>query len=937
MDCLGILSQAVTSAVSPVVSFCISPVSVCITYPFKVSENIRDLDAATSKLVAAQADVQDKVENAQLQGLTQKNQVKEWLDRVEATKGEVDEIKKRYRERSRCFGTQSFNCWSNCRISKDATKKLTEVHKLCEDGRFEEVATQLPPQAQELPVRSEVVPKEEADLQKIREYIDNDQDNIFGIWGMGGVGKTRLLHLVHNHYKGSSAFDIVVKVTASKECSVEKIQTELCEKCGFGRGNSVESQARIISDYLSNHNFLLLLDDLWDQIDLHRVGIPFSLDLVNQFKRKVVITTRLELVCSLMGVKKPLKVVGLDHEHALRLFKEHVGDEIINSHPLIPSLALEVVKELDGLPLALKAIGASMYGKKDPREWDYTIDLLKKSRLNEIEATPEEEKIYYRLKLSYDSLENKELKDCFLACSLWPEDYHIYKTDLIECWMGLGILDASDARNIYNPGITFIRKLLSACLLEEIEPNYVKMHDVIRDMALWLAHDLGKEKDKWVVRTGAGVNQVLHESYHWHSVERATLIWIPQNLANQSIPCDANKLQFLNVSRTVRAETVVKNINFFCHLTVLNMYSCKLNSFPHDISYLVNLRHLDLSHNNISSVPEELKFVRKLKYLFLEDNWIASFPKGVISELKELLILNLRAIDNQLRKQIDNTNGEDIDGENIDGENKRDYMTWLIKEIGCLRNIRSLSITLYDATHFQSIMEIPNLPIRFLVLDYVNETDMLLIPGSFLGNDRIRDNLEGLYLSVKSASRVIIESDSQNSYCPITDLQFENMEMLEEIILQKLAPKDLFTRLETLEIYDCGKLKDISWTLYLPSLQKLELVRCDNIIQLIEHFDSTSATEERTKVVPPTFPSLNELNLVDLPNLQTICDQSIMFPSLEKIGIYACVMLKKLPFRSNTVPSKLTIINVKGKEWWERVEWEDNDLKQILQPLVQFW
>ncbi|KAJ1696779.1 hypothetical protein LUZ63_005291 [Rhynchospora breviuscula] len=750
---------------------------------------------------------------------------------------------------------------------------------------------------------------------------------------MGGVGKTRLLDLVHNSYIRNSSFDVVVKVTASRECSVEKLQAELCEKCGFGRGTSVESQARIISNCLSNRNFLILLDDLWNQIDLHRVGIPFPLGLVSQFKRKVVITTRLLTVCGLMNVKKSHKVDSLDLEHALRLFKEYVGHETINSHPLVPSLALEVVKELDGLPLALITIGASMYGKKDPREWDDAIDLLKKSRLNEIEATREEEKIYYRLKLSYDFLESKKLRDCFLTCSLWPEDRHIYKDDLIECWIGLGSLDASDAQNIYNAGITLIGKLTSACLLEEIGPSHVKMHDVIRDMALWLAHDLGKEKDKWVVQTGAGVNQVLHENYHWWNVERATLIYIPRELADQSIPRDANKLQFLTVSvlDVIRTETLVKNLKFFCHLTFLNMSSCYLNSFPQDISYLVNLRHLDLSDNDISSVPEELKFVRKLKCLFLADNWITSFPEGVISELKELMILHLGAINNQLRKKSENTKDEDIDG-----ENKRDYMTWLIKEIGCLGNIRSLSITLYDATHFQSLLEIPNLPIRSLDLDYVNDTDTLLIPSGFIGNNRIRDNLDSLFLTVKSVSRVVLENESQNSYCPINHLEFERMEMLEEIIWQNSTPKDLFMRLETLIIMDCGKLKDVSWTLYLPCLQKLELIRCDNIITLIEHFNSVSTTEERTKMVPLTFPSLRKLTLEDLPNLQSICDQSIMFPSLENIWICRCVMLKKLPFRSNTVPNKLTIIKAR-REWWERLEWEDNDLKQILQPLVKIW
>ncbi|KAJ4791114.1 Disease resistance protein (CC-NBS-LRR class) family [Rhynchospora pubera] len=487
---VSFLGKTITAAIAAAVPSCIGPLSENIVYPFKVSDNVRALVLTTSALAAIQADVQEKVENAELQGLVQNNQVKQWLDQVEMVRGELDDIKNRYEKRLRCLGDRSFNCWSNYWISKDAKKKSTEVQELRDRGKFEEVAIQITPQVQEFSVGSDVVPQEEADLQEILRYIDNDEYDIIGIWGMGGVGKTRLLRRIHNHCKRSSDFDVLF-VTASRECSVEKLQEELCDEHGFGRGTGVVSQARIISNYLGNRNFLVLLDDLWDQIDLQRVGIPFPLGLVNQFKRKVVLTTRLVSVCGLMEVKKSLKVVGLDPEHAFRLFKEKVGNETIHSHPLISSLAIDVVKELNGLPLALITIGRSMYGKRDPREWEDAIDLLKRSRLNEIETTPEEEKIYYKLKFSFDSLESAELQNCFLACSLWPEDFPIYKIKLIECWMGLGLLCAFDAQNIYNPGYTLIGKLLSACLLEEEGSDFVKMHDVMRDMALWLVHTVG--------------------------------------------------------------------------------------------------------------------------------------------------------------------------------------------------------------------------------------------------------------------------------------------------------------------------------------------------------------------------------------------------------------------------------------------------------------
>ncbi|KAJ4786243.1 Disease resistance protein (CC-NBS-LRR class) family [Rhynchospora pubera] len=687
---ISFLSNTATSVITAVVPSCIEPISRNITYPFKVSDNVQALEVATNRLDSKQLDVKNRVHMEELQGLTQTNQVEQWFTQVEVVKEEVDEIKKRYDiERSRCLsliGSRSFNCWSNYRISKDAAIKLMEVEELCDRGnKFEEVATRLP---QALPVGLEAVSTEVVGLQEILRYIDNDQYNVIGIWGMGGVGKTHLLRLVHDHYKRSSAFDSVIFVTASKECSIEKLQEELCKKYSFGRGTDVESQATIISNYLSNRNFLILLDDVWEQIDLQRVGIPFPLGLVNQFRRKVIITTRSLVVCGQMDVQKSHKVVGLDDEKALCLFYKIVGNETINSHPLIKSLAIEAVKELDCLPLALKTIGRSMHGKKNSIEWYHAIDLIRKSRLHEIESCREENKIYYILKLSYDCLKTRELKDCFLACSLWPEDWNIPKTELIECWMGLGLLDASDAENPYNPGHILIENLLSACLLEQGEDS-VKMHDVIRDMALWLAHDSGKTRDKWIVRQGVGVNQVLHQQNSWCHVERAALfttLFIGfQHLVDEFIPCDANKLHFLMVRNDDRfgvVEPIVKNMGFFCTLAFLDLSDCRLESFPQDISKLVNLRHLNLSKNQISFVPEDLKHVSNLRNLFLADNRIASFPRGVISELKELLIIDL------FKNKISVNN-----------------LTWLIKEIICLRKIRSVGVTiLQHATQFWSIL-----------------------------------------------------------------------------------------------------------------------------------------------------------------------------------------------------------------------------------------
>ncbi|KAJ4762073.1 Disease resistance protein RPS5 [Rhynchospora pubera] len=810
-----------------------------------------------------------------------------------------------------------------------SAKKLMVVQNLCEDGRFEDVAIQLRPEVPELLVGSEVVvPQEEANFQEILRYIDSDKNGIIGIWGMGGVGKTRLLHLVHNHYKENSAFDVVVKVTASKECSVEKLQKELCENCGLDRGNSTEKS--IILNYLTKRNFLILLDDLWGQIYLEKVGIPLGLG--NRLKKKIVITTRSKKICGLMGVNKSLKVEGLDHENALRLFNENVGGETIQSHPLIPSLAEKVVKELGGLPLALITVGKSMSDKIYPSEWNHAIDRLEKSGLNELD----EEKIFHQLKLSYDSLNTKKLKDCFLVCSLWPEDYSIEKTNLIECWLGLGFLDLdiSDARNIYNPGYDVIRKLLSACLLEEVGSEYVKMHDVIRDMALWIARGEDKENDKWVVLDG--LDQMRHKNIRWSDVERASLIsyelMVPMNgkelplnpyeydelISDGSdewegvplIPCDATRLQFVRVRSgypfTATIDALVQNVSIFRDLEFLELRNCDLYSFPQGISQLVKLEHLNLENNHIKSVPDELKHVRNLRFLSLGYNSISLFPKGVLPELKELMVLDIYNINR---------------GSSEDGEEQ--YWTCLINELRCLSKLRCLSINLQQPAHFRNLLELSNLPVRTLFLHYKNETDTLEIPSSFIG--KVQDNLYKLELKVRSVRKLLFGSNYQSR---LGNLEFLSFLMYELEMIEwpwNVAPEDLLPMLHDLFL-ECWRILDVSWTLYLPCLRTLKLFRCVHIVQLFEPVGGCGSG-----AIKPTFPSLIRLELELLPEMEIICDESITFPSLEEITIHKCPKLKKLPFQSR---GKLKTIKIES-ECWERLEWEDNDLKQDLQGLVR--
>ncbi|XP_058074715.1 disease resistance protein RPS5-like [Magnolia sinica] len=337
---------------------------------------------------------------------------------------------------------------------------------------------------------------------------------------MGGVGKTTLLKKIN--IETTHGFNVVIWVVVSKEVNVGRIKNELGKRLGLIREedtNQVEIRASEIHNALSKMKFMLLLDDIWQRLDLELVGIPRPSN-----ESKVVFMTRFENVCYEMKAEKKVKVECLGWKEAWDLFRENVGEEALNSCGDIPGRAEPIAKECGGLPLMLITIGRAMASKKTPEEWENAKTALRSSP-SDISGT--ETEVFFRLKFSYDSIRDDIIKSCFLYCSLFPEEYDISKEDLIDYWIGEGFLDEwdEDFDSAHNKGHDLIGTLKSACLLESAsdEKTEVKMHDVIRDLALWISSECGKKKNKFLVKAGVGLSEALAIE-RWTEANRISLM-----------------------------------------------------------------------------------------------------------------------------------------------------------------------------------------------------------------------------------------------------------------------------------------------------------------------------------------------------------------------------------------------------------------------------
>ncbi|KAH9782033.1 hypothetical protein KPL71_008717 [Citrus sinensis] len=89
-----------------------------------------------------------------------------------------------------------------------------------------------------------------------------------------------------------------------------------------------------------------------------------------------------------------------------------------------------------------------------------------------------------------------------------PNIPELVETVAKECGglpLALITVDEYDGIAARNQGYCIVGTLLHACLLEEEEGNRVKMHDVIRDMALWIASTFENKNEKFLVLAGVGL------------------------------------------------------------------------------------------------------------------------------------------------------------------------------------------------------------------------------------------------------------------------------------------------------------------------------------------------------------------------------------------------------------------------------------------------
>ncbi|OQU84545.1 hypothetical protein SORBI_3004G074400 [Sorghum bicolor] len=474
------------------------------------------------------------------------------------------------------------------------------------------------------------------DMELLREWLDPKETNlvVISVWGFGGLGKTTLVRKVYDLEMERKSFDCYAWIAISHNYGIIVTLRQLIQELNEDQGkipadlgtmhyNKLNDTLRGV---LSNKRYLIVLDDVWDT----RAFNELSDLLMDDHKgSRIIITTRNNDVASLAQEMYKMKLKPLSSDDAFELFCRRTFQ---NSNMECPShlneLSRQIVSKCGGLPLAINAIG-NVLTVQEPDEitWRRMDNQFK----CELEDNPSLGKVRSALSISFTYLP-RHLKNCFLYCSMFPQDYLFTREQLVKLWIVEGFVSHRGQSTLEEVADGYFTELIHQSMLQLVENDEIgrvvtcRMHGIVRELALSFSR-----KERFGL---AEITNLVHENKD--DVRR--LLLSNSNQVNQLI---RSRMDLPHL-RTFIATSAVANDQLLClliskykYLSVLEMRDSHIDKIPDNIGDLFNLRYLCLRRTRVKSLPRSIKRLSNLETLDLKSTGIETLPREV-SRLKKL-------------------------------------------------------------------------------------------------------------------------------------------------------------------------------------------------------------------------------------------------------------------------------------------------------------
>ncbi|KAF4371377.1 hypothetical protein G4B88_003847 [Cannabis sativa] len=679
---------------------------------------------------------------------------------------------------------------------------------------------------------------------------------VISVLGMGGSGKTSLVAsllrspVVKKHFCGFYAWITISQTNYTIDNVLRSIFKEFADRVEdnvnpqeLNTMNQVQL-VKMIMKKLQHKRYLVVLDDVWEIENMWLVLKSALLE--NSLGSRILLTTRKEDVATFsLGTKRNVyNVRPLTENKAWELFwKKALPHDPDQCSTQLLQTARNLIKKCGGLPLGIATLGALMSTKKlEFPDWEGVLrslnwELSNNQRLNSLKSI---------LLLSFYELPNR-LKQCFLYCGNFPEDFEINPRRLARLWIAEGFVELGRGMTHDMMAERYITELVHRGLLQFTRRNHstqcLTMHDLNREFAVSIA----EEEGFFHVYNGQETNQhnkvyrlAVHENYRgaFGSMSKVRSFFVfgsnivDSSLLLQNLPCDFTLLRVLDLKDFPIPE-LSKNIVNCYNLTYLCLKRTQVKELPKGIGKLRNLQTLDIRQTEIKVLPKGIVKLTNLRHLFMRQfNYAAKLMEfdhfnicystkalaAGLSNLKKLQVLDsveagkdtireLRSL-TQLTK-IGLTNVHEVDGEDL---------CILIKEMKCMN---FLLLQASNVNEVLKIDELSNLASQFLA--------KLYLIGKLERLPCWLASLECLKILFLSWSRI---TDGELILSHVSTLpNLTTLSLIKSYEGNQLWFENGFVKLEILLLCCMPQLNEVIIERgVMPQLEKLFIVRCSHLL-----------------------------------------------------------------------------------------------------------
>jgi len=754
-------------------------------------------------------------------------------------------------------------------------------------------------------------------VKKITDEFQKPGVRMIGLHGLSGVGKTSLVKEVVKKALKDKMFEVVTMASVTKNPDVRKIQGQIADMLGFVLEEESDiARAARIHKILNNENksTLIILDDLWEEVNFNLLGIPCELEkedgvtnvqgksldvdslknvsdgkspdvdilmnvdgskninkgkspvdasdrvkaenFVPQYKGcKILMISEIKqvLLTQMEGKEESIFPVDvLKEEEAEMLFKKKAGISDKNSE--YDKLAAQIASKCKGLPMTIVTTARALKNKS-LSVWDQTNRKLESQNLT---GVPE-----FSTKLSYELLEDEELKYTFLLCARMGHDALIM--DLVKYCIGFGFLQGiNTARQTRDKLFMLVAKLKEAGLLSDsYSSDHFTMPDTVRRAALSIAYKENQlftmtngRLDEWPDKLQRYAAISLH---HCDFIEdfpgklnypRLRVLEIVNNIPRPKIPKNffkgVKELRVL-ILTGIHLPLIDSSVSSLYKLRMLCLEQCSmLDEELSIIGVLKRLRVLSLSGSDIKSLPNELNELKMLQIFDISNcPKLKKIPHGVISSMVSLEELYMR---NTLIQWEDEEQTRQSKIALLSDLNHLNQLTTLdiqIPNVSYLPKnlyfdkLDSYKIVIGDLSSFlETGFQMPEKyeTLKFLAVQLENGSDI----HSLMGIKMLFEGVENLFLelntvhekhnSVHEAHNIVHDLFYRlnlKGFPYLKHLWIVNNSTIQSLIHPKdrQYPEKAFPKLESLSLYNLKMDEICSCKLSEPSFGKLKVIK----------------------------------------------------------------------------------------------------------------